>query len=110
MTNEELNAKVYRKASEDQAIFKYALESSSPNEILFQAYKYAVRCDILFALEDLILSDTQCKVLLECHDLIDEIYYQFLKIDNDYMDTIRDSVRVLANNLIRKENNNVKAD
>ena len=37
MTNEELNAKVYRKASEEQAIFKDALESSSPNEILSQA-------------------------------------------------------------------------
>lgn len=103
MTNEELNCKVYRKASEEQATFEGYVESLSPHEILVRSFDCTIRRDILFALEDLILSDKQCKVLLECPSLVTEIFNVYLKIDDSCMDTIRRCIRSFANSLIAKE-------
>lgn len=53
MTPEELNTASYHKMEAEQDSYRDWLLTLPPDEILQHAYEYAVRQDILFAMEDL---------------------------------------------------------
>lgn len=59
MTPEELNTASYHKMEAEQDSYRDWLLTLPPDEILQHAYEYAVRQDILFAMEDLELQPEQ---------------------------------------------------
>ena len=76
MTPEELNTAIYHKMEAEQDSYRDWLLTLPPDEILQHAYEYAVRQDILFAMEDLELG---------------------------YMETIRDCIEGRADKLLQPE-------
>ena len=77
MNNEELNTVLYQKMAWEQNKYREWLLQCSPEEILAHAYEYAVREDILMAMEELNLPDEQVKA-------------------TDYMETVRGVIESCA--------------
>lgn len=65
MTPEEPNTAIYHKMEAEQDSYRDWLLTLLPDEILQHAYEYAVRQDILFAMEDLELQPEQCRALMK---------------------------------------------
>lgn len=103
MTTEELNAALYNKMNEEQAIYIDWLLKLSPEQILRHAYEYIVRQDILFAMEYIELQPHQCEALFKSNTPIADILRDFEKIETGYMDTIRDCIENRANEVLQLE-------
>ncbi len=103
MNSEELNAALYNKMNQEQAIYMDWLESLPPNEILQHAYEFTVRQDILFAMEYTELQPEQCKALLKSPCPVADILRDFEKLETGYMDTIRDCIEGRADKMIQLE-------
>ena len=80
MNSEELNAALYNKMNQEQAIYMDWLESLPPNEILQHAYEFTVRQDILFAMEYTELQPEQCKALMKSPCPVADILRDFEKL------------------------------
>ena len=105
MTNEELNHAVYDKCDREYDTFldeiNQAFKDKTNGRNGFEhgddflseyAYQYTIYGDILTALEDMELSDEQCKALLESPNPLYSIYDEWLDTETSHMDGIRDSV------------------
>ena len=103
MTKEELNAALYEKLSVEQDNYRNWLESQTAAEALQHAYEYIVREDILIALTDNDLSQTQVKALLQNSCTLDDIYKDLEKQETGHMQDIRDTVEERANVFIQQE-------
>lgn len=103
MSNEELSTALYEKLSAEQDNYRNWLESQTAAEALNHAYEFIVRQDILFALEDNNLPTAQVKALLQNSCTLDDIYQDWLNIETDYMQDIRDTIEERANIFIRQE-------
>ena len=101
MTNEELNTKLYRKMSEKLEEYKDELLSMPSAEVLEHAYAYTVKQDIVLAMEELNLSDKQCKALLHESDPLEKVFERWENHESHYMDDIRDMIECTANEKIR---------
>ena len=102
MTNEELNTALYEKMFAEQQRYREWLLSQPPDEILNHCYEFTVREDIVLALEYHDLSDKQCKVLLQSHSPLADVFKDFEKRETDHMDNIRDTIECRANAIIRR--------
>ena len=100
MDNEELNAAVYEKMSNEQNKFRGWLLSQPPEEILNHTYQYSIREDILLSLEENKLSDEQARALLESPSPLSDIYHAFTNIDTDHMIYIQECIECHADALI----------
>lgn len=104
VTLEELQTALYEKAYAEQQKFREWLLRQSPTEILNHSYEYSMREDIVCALEDLDLSEKQCKVLLKSKSPLADIYKHYTeKIETNHMDHIRDAIECRANEVIRRD-------
>ncbi len=103
MSKEELNTVLYEKLSVEQNNYRNWLESQTAAEALQHAYEYIIREDILMALSDNDLSQTQVKALLQNSCTLDDIYQDWLNLETDYMQDIRDTIEERANIFIRQE-------
>ena len=103
MTSEELNTAIYEKMTVAQRAYRDRLLMLPPDEILQHAYEYAVRQDILFAMEDLELQPEQCRALLKSPSPVVDILKDFEKLELGYMDTIRDCIEGRANKMMQLE-------
>lgn len=103
MSKKELNAALYEKLSAEQDNYRNWLESQTAAEALQHAYEYIIRENILMALSDNDLSQTQVKALLQNSCTLDDIYKDWLDIETDYMQDIRDTIEERANIFIRQE-------
>lgn len=103
MNNEELNTALYDKLSAEQDNYRAYLESQTAAEALNHAYEFIVRQDILFALEDNNLPTAQVKAMLQNSCTLEDIYKDWLDIETDYMQDIRDTIEERANIFIRQE-------
>ena len=65
MKPNDLNTALYEKMAAEQDKFRDWLKSQPPEEILHHTYEYTVREDIVMAMEELELTDTQAQALLE---------------------------------------------
>ena len=112
MTNEELNKALYDKCDREFDAFldevnqaftnesngKYPLEYG--DEFLSEyAYQYILYGDILMALEEIDLSDEQCKALLDNPNPLFSIYDEWLGTETDYMDRSAKAQMKYANKL-----------
>ena len=103
MTPEELNTAIYHKMEAEQDSYRDWLLTLPPDEILQHAYEYAVRQDILFAMEDLELQPEQCRALLKSPSPVADILKDFEKLELGYMDAIRDCIDGRASKMMQLE-------
>lgn len=103
MTSEELNTGIYEKMAAEQNVYRDWLLTLPPDEILQHAYEYAVRQDILFAMEDLELQPEQCRALLKAPSPVADILKDFEKLELGYMDAIRDCIDGRASKMMQLE-------
>lgn len=101
MTNEELNTALYQKVFAEQEKFRGWLLSQPPDEILNYCYEYAVREDIVLALEEFDLSNKQCRALLKSPSPLADVYADFEKSEFGYMDHVRNIIESRANAVVR---------
>ena len=63
MNTNDLNTALYEKMTAEQDKFRDWLKSQPPEEVLNHAYEYTIREDIVMAMEELELTDTQAQAL-----------------------------------------------
>lgn len=103
MSNEEMNTALYEKMSAEQGKFRDWLLTQPPEEILNHAYEYTVREDMVMAMENLDLSHGQAAVLLDSPSPLGDLYKEYVKVETDYMDTIRDCLENRADDMLKTQ-------
>ena len=103
MTNEELNTKLYQKMESEQKQYRDWLLTQPPAEILHHTCEYTVREDILMAMENLSLSNRQCRALLKSSSPLADIHKEYEKRESDYMSDLADTIECRANAIIRQD-------
>jgi len=103
MTPEEMNTAIYHKMEAEQDSYRDWLLTLPPDEILQHAYEYAVRQDILFAMEDLELQPEQCRALMKSPCPVADVLRNFEKLERGYMETIRDCIEGRVDKLLQPE-------
>ena len=101
MNTNDLNTALYEKMAAEQEKYRDWLKSQPPEEILHHTYEYTVREDIVMAMEELELTDTQAQALLESSSPLADVYRYFEKLETGYMDVIRDSIESRADDVCR---------
>ena len=101
MNTNNLNTALYEKMATEQEKYRDWLKSQPPEEILHHTYEYTVREDIVMAMEELELTDTQAQALLESPSPLVDVYRYFEKLETGYMDVIRDSIENRADDVCR---------
>ena len=97
----DLNYNLYEKMSDEQDYYRQWLLSQPPEEILNHAYEYAMREDILMAMETERLTDSQAQALLNSTTPLSDVYRYFERTETDHMNEIRDSIKIRANDICR---------
>ena len=95
MNTNDLNTALYEKMAAEQDKFREWLKIQPPEEVLNHAYEYTIREDIVMAMEELELTDTQAQALWESPSPLADVYRYFEKLETGYMDAIRDSIRTV---------------
>ncbi len=101
MNTNNLNTALYEKMATEQEKYRDWLKSQPPEEVLNHAYEYTVREDIVMAMEELELTDTQAQALLESPSPLADVYRYFEKLETGHMDVIRDSIESRADDVCR---------
>ena len=101
MNTNDLNTALYEKMAAEQDKFRDWLKSQPPEEVLNHAYEYTIREDIVMAMEELELIDTQAQALLESPSPLADVYRYFEKLETGYMGVIRDSIENRADDVCR---------
>ena len=102
-TAEELNAELYEKVSAEFEEYKDNLLMMSPEQMLEHAYAYAVRSDIVIAIECGSIHARQAQALLKADNTLDEIFSKWENLETKHMDCIRDAIECKANEISREE-------
>lgn len=97
----DLNYNLYEKMSDEQDYYRQWLLSQPPEDILNHAYQYAMREDILMAMETERLTDSQAQALLNSPTPLSDVYRYFERTETDHMNEIRDSIKIRANDICR---------
>lgn len=106
---EELNSELYNSMFEEQEHYRNWLLSLPPEEILFHAFSYSVREDILMTQEENNFSIEKCKALLKSPTPLADIKRAYDKTETNYMDDIRSIMENHANDVI-EENKKKSSD
>ena len=99
MNTNDLNTALYEKMAAEQEQYRDWLKSQPPEEILHHAYEYSVREDIVMAMEELELTDTQAQALLDSPSPLADVYRYFEKLETAHMDVVRDSIENRADDV-----------
>ena len=102
-TAEELNAELYEKVSAEFEEYKNNLLAMSPEQILEHAYDYAIREDIVLALEYFDLHARQAQALLKADNVLDAVLEKWEGWKNNYMESIQEAIECKANEISRAE-------
>lgn len=106
---EELNSELYNRMFEEQEHYRNWLLSLPPEEILFHAFSYSVREDILMTQEENNFSIEKCKALLKSPTPLADMKRAYDKTETNYMDDIRSIMENHANDVI-EENKKKSSD
>ena len=101
ISTEQLSKAVYEMMYAEQQAFRKELLSMKPEDILDQAYVYAVREDILTAMENTELSMREAYALLATETPLAQVYKTYLSKDTDYMSHIYDSIEDFAGDMAK---------
>lgn len=99
---EELNSELYNRMFEEQEHYRNWLLSLPPEEILFHAFSYSVREDILMTQEENNFSIEKCKALLESPPPLADMKRAYDKTETNYMDDIRNVMENYADDILRE--------
>lgn len=99
---EELNSELYNRMFEKQEHYRNWLLSLPPEEILFHAFSYSVREDILMTQEENNFSIEKCKALLESPTPLADMKRAYDKTETNYMDDIRNVMENYADDILRE--------
>ena len=99
---EELNSELYNRMFEEQEHYRNWLLSLPPEEILFHAFSYSVREDILMIQEENNFSIEKCKALLESPTPLADMKRAYDKTETNYMDDIRNVMENYADDILRE--------
>lgn len=102
-TAEELNAELYEKVSTEFEEYKNNLLMLPPEQLLEHAYAYAVRSDIVIAIECGSIHARQAQSLLKADNTLDEIFGKWEDFEKNHMETIRAAIECKANEISREE-------
>mgnify|MGYP002519552427 CR=1 FL=1 len=102
-TAEEFNAELYEKVSAEFEEYKNNLLAMSPEQILEHAYDYAIREDIVLALEYFDLHARQAQALLKADNVLDAVLEKWEGWKNNYMESIQEAIECKANEISRAE-------
>lgn len=97
MTTEQLSATAYDRLLAEQKSFRDWLLKQPAEEVLNHAYEYAMREDIVYAMEDLELSESQALALLGSETPLSNIYKTYLNVETDHMEVIQNCIEHFAN-------------
>ncbi len=103
MNTNDLNTALYEKMAAEQDKYRDWLKSQPPEETLHHTYEYAIREDIVMAMEELELTDAQAQALLESPSPLADVYRYFEKLETGHMDAIRDSIENRADDACRAQ-------
>lgn len=99
---DELNSELYNRMFEEQEHYRNWLLSLPPEEILFHAFSYSVREDILMIQEENNFSIEKCKALLESPTPLADMKRAYDKTETNYMDDIRNVMENYADDILRE--------
>lgn len=102
-TAEEFNAELYEKVCAEFEEYKNNLLAMSPEQILEHAYDYAIREDIVLALEYFDLHARQAQALLKADNVLDAVLEKWEGWKNNYMESIQEAIECKANEISRAE-------
>lgn len=100
--NQKIMKQLHDKMLAEQAAYRSWLLEQSPEEILNHTHEYTVRQDILYALEEVDLTESQMEALLHSPSPLADIYKEFSNIDFDYLDTLKGCIENRADWMIEK--------
>lgn len=109
MTNEELNTALYDKMRAEQNKFREWLEAQPLSEIWHHTYELAIKEDILMALDNDPLSSAQARALLQSSSPLEDIFREWDKRLEAYMQDIRDTIEDRANDVLQREQEKAQA-
>lgn len=93
---------LYERMVAEQQKYRDWLKSQPPDEILNHAYEYAVREDILAAMEEIDLPLRQAAALLAAPAPLAEVYRYFDKLDIPVLDTMEMCIRTRGEDLAQQ--------
>ena len=102
MTAEEIYSQLYERMLAEQDKYRDWLLTQSPEEVLNHCYEYAMREDILMVFENSENDEKHAKVLLEKGITLSYIYDDFMDLETDHMQDIRNTIEDRANKIIRE--------
>lgn len=91
---------LFNKMTAEQERYKAELLMKTPQEILDNAYEYALREDILFSLDTNDLTDVQAEALLQTDTPLNDIVQTIENLETSYMDAIRNGIERRADEMI----------
>ena len=102
MTAEEIYSQLYERMLAEQEKYREWLLAQSPEEVLNHCYEYAMREDILMVFESSEIDEKHARVLLEKGVTLADIYDDFIDLETDHMQDIRDTIGDRADKIIRE--------
>lgn len=103
MNKKAFNAQLFQKMSAAQDKYRDWLLEQPPMEILFHAYEYSVREDILMMMENKDLTEVQAKALLKSPSPLEDVYKAWEKQDTGYMGDLWATMENRADEVIQRE-------
>jgi hypothetical protein len=101
MTERDYNRELYEKMKSEQGKYRSWLLAQEPSVILDYAYAYAMREDIVLAMEELNLSPKRAKALLKSPCPLADVYEEFRDCETNQMVTIIDTIESRADQVIQ---------
>lgn len=102
MAAEEVYEQLYERMFAEQEKYREWLLTQSPEEVLKHSYEYAMREDILIVFEGSEIDEKHARVLLDKGVTLDDLYNDFIDVETDHMQDIRDTVGSRADRIIRE--------
>lgn len=102
MNVDEMNDLLFRRLYDEQEKYRMWLMSQPSKVIVAHCYEYAMREDLLFALEYMWLDEAEVRALLSNHVTLESLYQDYECKETDHMEAIRDTIEDRAKSILRE--------
>ena len=103
MSDRKTSREVYEKMSAEQDQFREWLLAKPPKKILMLAHEYAIREDLVKAMEKVVLERGQAASLLAAHSLMDNLFETYEHLETNHMDTVQNCLKRYSDDLLRSQ-------
>ena len=102
-----LNQKLAEKVQRELADFREDILSRSPLEIYDAAYQIILKSDIAECLSEADYSPQEAEALMESPNLLQDIYEEWLGVDDSHMEDLRRTITDFKSNMVKYEKDHV---